>query len=122
MEKITCTIEHITYQNPENGYSVLQASVKGYRENQTLVGTFHEVTVGAVLIVEGQWRVDKRYGRQFAAESWSETLPATIVGIEKYLGSGLVKGIGPKFAKMIVARFGLETLKRYVPHGRSRRT
>ena len=109
MEKITCTIEHITYQNPENGYSVLQASVKGYRENQTLVGTFHEVTVGAVLIVEGQWRVDKRYGRQFAAESWSETLPATIVGIEKYLGSGLVKGIGPKFAKLIVARFGLDT-------------
>ena len=109
MEKITCTIEHITYQNPENGYSVLQASVKGYSENQTLVGTFHEVTVGAVLIVEGQWRVDKRYGRQFAAESWSETLPATIVGIEKYLGSGLVKGIGPKFAKLIVARFGLDT-------------
>jgi len=109
VEKITCTIEHITYQNPENGYAVLQASVKGYRENQTLVGTFHEVTVGAVLIVEGQWRVDKRYGRQFAAESWSETLPATIVGIEKYLGSGLVKGIGPKFAKLIVARFGLET-------------
>jgi len=53
MEKITCTIEHITYQNPENGYAVLQASVKGYRENQTLVGTFHEVMVGAVLIVEG---------------------------------------------------------------------
>lgn len=103
MEKITCTIEHITYQNPENGYAVLQASVKGYREHQTLVGTFHEVTVGAVLIVEGQWRVDKRYGRQFAAESWSETLPATIVGIEKYLGSGLVKGIGPKMAKPLQA-------------------
>ena len=64
---------------------------------------------GAMLIVEGQWRVDKRYGRQFAAESWSEPLPATIVGIEKYLGSGLVKGIGPKFAKLIVARFGLDT-------------
>ena len=111
MEKITCTIEHITYQNPENGYAVLQASVKGYRENQTLVGTFHEVTVGAVLIVEGQWRVDKRYGRQFAAESWSETLPATIVGIEKYLGSGLVKGIGPKMAKQIVAHFGLQTFE-----------
>ena len=111
MEKITCTIEHITYQNPDNGYAVLQASVKGYRENQTLVGTFHEVTVGAVLIVEGQWRVDKRYGRQFAAESWSETLPATIVGIEKYLGSGLVKGIGPKMAKQIVAHFGLQTFE-----------
>ena len=111
MEKITCTIEHITYQNPENGYAVLQASVKGYRDNQTLVGTFHEVTVGAVLIAEGQWRVDKRYGRQFAAESWSETLPATIVGIEKYLGSGLVKGIGPKMAKQIVAHFGLQTFE-----------
>ena len=111
MEKITCTIERITFQNPENGYSVLQATVKGYREEQTIVGTFHEVTVGAVLIVEGNWRVDKRYGRQFAAESWSETLPATVIGIEKYLGSGLVKGIGPKFAKQIVSHFGLETFE-----------
>ena len=111
MEKITCTIERITFQNPENGYSVLQATIKGYREEQTIVGTFHEVTVGAVLIVEGNWRVDKRYGRQFAAESWSETLPATVIGIEKYLGSGLVKGIGPKFAKQIVSHFGLETFE-----------
>ena len=62
MEKIKCTIERITFQNPENGYSVLQATIKGYRDEQTLVGTFHEVTVGAVLTVEGSWRVDKRYG------------------------------------------------------------
>ena len=109
MEKIKCTIDHITYQNQENGYSVLQASVKGYRDKQTLVGTFHEVTVGACLVVEGEWKVDKRYGRQFAAQSWEEGLPATIVGIEKYLGSGLVKGIGPKFAKLIVSHFGLAT-------------
>ena len=109
MEKIKCTIERITYQNPENGYSVLQATIKGYREEQTLVGTFHEVTVGAVLTVEGNWRVDKRYGRQFAVEKWTEELPADIIGIEKYLGSGLVKGIGPKFAKLIVAKFGLDT-------------
>jgi len=111
MEKIRCTIDHITYQNQENGYSVLQASVKGYRDKQTLVGTFHEVTVGACLVVEGEWKVDKRYGRQFAAQSWEEELPATIVGIEKYLGSGLVKGIGPKFAKLIVSHFGLETFE-----------
>lgn len=124
MEKISCTVEHITFQNPDNGYAVLQASMrsssarllpegrkKGYREHQTLVGTFHEVTVGAVLIVEGDWRVDKRYGRQFVAQSWSETLPATIVGIEKYLGSGLVKGIGPKMAKQIVSHFGLDTFE-----------
>ena len=109
MERIKCTIDHITYQNQENGYAVLQAIVKGYRDKQTLVGTFHEVKVGAVLTVDGDWRVDKRYGRQFAAQSWSEELPATIVGIEKYLGSGLVKGIGPKFAKLIVSHFGLET-------------
>ena len=109
MERIKCTIDHITYQNQENGYAVLQAIVKGYRDKQTLVGTFHEVKVGAVLTVDGDWKVDKRYGRQFASQSWSEELPATIVGIEKYLGSGLVKGIGPKFAKLIVSHFGLET-------------
>ena len=111
MEKIKCTIERITFQNAENGYSVLQATIKGYRDEQTLVGTFHEVTVGAVLTVEGSWRVDKRYGRQFAVESWTEELPATVIGIEKYLGSGLVKGIGPKFAKQIVSHFGLETFE-----------
>ena len=111
MDLITCTVDRITYQNPENGYAVLQANVKGYREQQTIVGNFFEVTVGAVLIVEGDWRVDKRYGRQFAAQSWTETLPATVTGMEKYLGSGLVKGIGPKFAKLIVSHFGLDTFK-----------
>jgi len=111
MEKINCTVEHITFQNPENGYSVLQTSIKGYRDTQTVIGSFYEVSVGAVLIVEGEWRVDKRYGRQFVAQSWTETMPATIVGIEKYLGSGLVKGIGPKMAKQIVSCFGLETFE-----------
>ena len=111
MDRITCTVDRITYQNPENGYAVLQANVKGYREQQTIVGNFFEVTVGAVLIVEGEWRVDKRYGRQFAAQSWTEILPATVTGMEKYLGSGLVKGIGPKFAKLIVSHFGLDTFK-----------
>lgn len=55
-------------------------------------------------------KVDKKYGSQFVAESWEEVMPATIYGIEKYLGSGLVKGIGPKFAKLIVTKFGLETI------------
>ena len=57
MERIKCTIDHITYQNQENGYAVLQAIVQGYRDKQTLVGTFHEVKVGAVLTVDGDWRV-----------------------------------------------------------------
>ena len=60
MERIKCTIDHITYQNQENGYAVLQAIVKGYRDKQTLVGTFHEVKACAVLTVDGDWRVDKR--------------------------------------------------------------
>ena len=109
MERINCVIDHITFQNPDNGYAVLKASVKGYRDLQCIVGNFFEVTVGATLVVEGEWRVDKRYGRQFAAQSWTETMPANIIGMEKYLGSGLVKGIGPKFAKLIVSRFGMET-------------
>ncbi len=69
-----------------------------------------DVPVGSVLLCDGEWKVDKKYGSQFIAESWEEVMPATIYGIEKYLGSGLVKGIGPKFAKLIVAKFGLETI------------
>ena len=83
MERINCVIDHITFQNPDNGYAVLKASVKGYRDLQCIVGNFFEVTVGATLVVEGEWRVDKRYGRQFAAQSWTETMPATIIGMEK---------------------------------------
>lgn len=71
---------YITYQNLENGYSVLQASVKGFREKQTHGGTFHEVAAGACPAVEGEWKVDKRHGRLFATVSWSEEKPATIVG------------------------------------------
>ena len=66
--------------------------------------------MGSVLLVEGSWKVDSRYGRQFMAESWEETMPATVYGIEKYLGSGLIKGVGPKFAQRIVRMFGTETI------------
>ena len=66
---------------------------------------------GSVLLCEGDWKVDKRYGSQFVAQTWEEVMPATLYGIEKYLGSGLVKGIGPKFAQLIVSRFGLDTIE-----------
>ena len=65
MEKIKCTVERVTFQNPENGYSVLQTTIKGYRDEQTVVGSFYDVSVGAILTVEGSWRIDSRYGRQF---------------------------------------------------------
>lgn len=103
-------MEHITYQNPENGWSVMKVKVKGYDNLVTLTGSLLDVPVGSVLLVDGDWKVDARYGQQFVAQSWTEVMPATIYGIEKYLGSGLVKGIGPVFAKAIVQQFGTDTL------------
>lgn len=110
MTKLRCVVEHITYQNQENGWSVMKVKVKGYDNLVTLTGSLLDVPVGSVLLVDGDWRVDPRYGQQFVAQSWTEVMPATIYGIEKYLGSGLIKGIGPAYAKAIVSRFGLETI------------
>ncbi len=111
MLKLRCVVERITYQNPENGYSVMKVKVKGYNDLVTLVGNLLEVPAGSVLLCEGDWKVDKRYGSQFVCHTWEEVMPATIYGIEKYLGSGLVKGIGPKFARLIVNKFGLDTIE-----------
>ena len=110
MEKLRCVVERITFRNEQNGYSVLKCRAKGYNDLVAVVGLMPEVHVGSVLALEGSWRVDAKYGRQFTAETFEETLPATVYGIEKYLGSGLVKGIGPKFARAIVRQFGAETL------------
>ncbi|MBQ8072232.1 MAG: ATP-dependent RecD-like DNA helicase [Clostridia bacterium] len=110
MERLRCVVERITYQNEQNGYSVIKCTARGYSDLITAVGMMPEVHAGAVLLLEGNWKVDARYGRQFAIESFEETMPATVHGIEKYLGSGLVKGIGPKFARRIVQAFGEETL------------
>ncbi len=110
MEQLRCVVERITYQNEQNGYSVIRCKAKGFLDLVTVVGSMPEVHVGAVLTLTGTWKVDVKYGRQLVVESFEETLPATVYGIEKYLGSGLVKGIGPKFAKRIVREFGVETL------------
>lgn len=111
MTKLRCVVERITYQNAENGYSVMKVKVKWYDDLVTLVGNLLEVPAGSVLLCEGEWRVDKRYGQQFQCQTWEEVMPATAYGIEKYLGSGLVKGIGPKFAKLIVGHFGTDTIE-----------
>jgi len=110
MEKLRCVAERITYYNEENGYAVLKCRVQGYSDLVTVVGLMPEVHVGSVLSLGGTWKNDAKYGKQFVAETFEETLPATVYGIEKYLGSGLVKGIGPKYAKRIVKFFGAETL------------
>lgn len=110
MEHLRCVVERITYRNEENGYSVIKCKAKDYSDLVTVVGAMPDVHVGAVLSLEGFWKIDSKYGRQFSAQKWEETLPATVYGIEKYLGSGLVKGVGPKFAKRIVQKFGKDTL------------
>ncbi len=109
MMKIRCVVERITYQNPENGYTILKCRVKDYADLVPVVGSLLDANVGSVLLVEGSWKVDTKYGRQFMAENWEETLPATVYGMEKYLGSGLIKGVGPKFAKRIVQKYGVDT-------------
>ena len=111
MEHLRCVVERVTYQNAENGYSVIKCRAKGYQDLVTVVGSMPDVHVGSVLYLGGSWRIDAKYGRQFSMETFEETLPATVFGIEKYLGSGLVKGVGPKFAGRIVKQFGADTLK-----------
>ena len=110
MEHLRCVVERITYQNTENGYTVLKCAVKNYNDLVTVVGTMPDTHVGSVLSLDGFWKMDARYGKQFSVEKFEETLPATVYGIEKYLGSGLIKGVGPKFAKRIVGKFGKDTL------------
>ena len=110
MEQLRCVVERITFQNEQNGYSVIKCMAKGFTDLVTVVGAMPDVHVGSVLTLTGSWHVDARYGRQFAMETYEETLPATAYGIEKYLGSGLVKGIGPKYARQIVSYFGKDTL------------
>nr|WP_318684706.1 ATP-dependent RecD-like DNA helicase [uncultured Acetatifactor sp.] len=111
MEFLRCVVERITYQNEENGFCVIKCKAKGFHELVTVVGSMPDVHVGSVLRIQGRWKVDGKHGRQFQAEKWEETLPATAYGMEKYLGSGLIRGVGPKFAKRIVAVFGQATLE-----------
>lgn len=111
MIKLRCAVERITYQNPDNGYTVLKVKVSGYKDPVTLIGYLLDLPAGTVLLCEGEWKVDQKYGNEFVADTWTEIMPSTLYGIERYLSSGLVKGIGPKYAKLIVKQFGLQTLE-----------
>ena len=111
MEEIRGVVERITYADEDKGYSVIKVAVKGYSELVTVVGNMASVSVGTVITAGGEWTLNPKYGRQFNAASWEESVPATTYGIEKYLGSGLIKGIGPKYAKLIVGKFGDKTIE-----------
>src|SRR5262249_50479115 len=101
-ESLSGIIERVTFHNPENGFAVLRVEVKGRRGLVTVVGQAPRVVAGEYLEATGVWRQDPEHGEQFQAQELRTTPPHTKAGIEKYLGSGLVKGIGPHFAKKIV--------------------
>lgn len=111
MDRIRCEVKNTVFSNQENGYTVFRVSLDGGLGLDTLVGTFQGIREGTVLDCEGVWKEDRKYGRQFVAESWIEVLPETTDGIEKYIGSGIVRGIGKGMARRIVKRFGAKTLR-----------
>jgi exodeoxyribonuclease V alpha subunit len=104
------TVGRITYQHPETHYTVARLDSDS-GAGTTIVGTIFPVSEGEEIKVSGTWKRHPRYGLQFQVEHWHKVDPATVEGIEKYLGSGLIKGIGPVYAKRLVATFGLDTLQ-----------
>ncbi|WP_282798137.1 ATP-dependent RecD-like DNA helicase [Streptomyces sp. CC224B] len=111
MAVIEGVLERITYANEENGYTVARVDTgRGAGDLLTVVGSLLGAQVGESLRMEGRWGSHPQYGKQFTVENYTTVLPATIQGIRRYLGSGLIKGIGPVMADRITTHFGLDTL------------
>jgi exodeoxyribonuclease V alpha subunit len=108
VEHVSGLIERVTFHSDQSGFCVLQVKAKGHRDLQTVVGTLPQVRAGEWIEAEGRWAVSRDYGQQFKAEVLRTTAPATQEGIEKYLASGLIKGIGLAFAQRLVKHFGAE--------------
>lgn len=110
--ELDAVLERVTYANDETGYTIARASpARGGADLVTIVGPLLGAQVGESLSLTGRWSSHPKYGRQFEVWSYRTVLPATVQGIERYLGSGLIKGVGPKTAEKIVAHFGAETLE-----------
>ena len=103
-------IERITYTNEENGFTIAKVKVYGRRDLVTVVGNLLAPTPGEIFKMQGEWTTHPKFGEQFQVVHYKSLVPASVYGIEKYLGSGLIKGIGPIMAKRIVKAFGKETL------------
>ena len=110
METLQGILERIVYESPDTGYTVGRLSARDQAELITIVGNLASINPGESLLLRGQWVDNPRYGRQFQIEKYETILPANIVGLRKYLGSGLIKGIGPKMAGLIVRKFGMDTM------------
>lgn len=110
ISKVTAVVSRITFHNEENGYSVLKVQADKAKDLLTVVGSVMNIATGETIDCEGSWVKDKNYGVQFHAETIVIRPPTTAAGIEKYLASDMVKGIGPGFAKKLVAKFGEDVL------------
>src|SRR5215469_3990621 len=110
---LEAVLERITYANEETGYTIARVSTPKSQHGElvTVVGNLLGVQPGESLRLEGRWTSHPQYGRQFEVRHYTTVLPATIQGIQRYLGSGLIKGIGPKIAERIVARYQVDTLR-----------
>ena len=109
-EYLQGVVDRLTFHSAESGYTVARFKVPRTSEPVTVIGSFANIQPGQTLNLTGQWRNHPKYGEQFQVFKYRETKPATLTGLEKYLGSGLIKGVGPVTAKRIVAHFALETL------------
>jgi len=110
MDELEGTVEQVVYYNPENGYSVCRFQPES-GPALTVVGSFPPLSPGEVLRIKGKWEVNAKFGRQFRVESFALSLPTSAVGIEKFLASGLIRGIGPVLAGRIIKRFGARTIE-----------
>lgn len=104
-ERLSGSVERVTFHSEETGFCVLRVKVKGHRELVTVIGSAASITPGEFVECLGAWHNDKTHGLQFKATLLKVVPPTTLEGIEKYLGSGMVKGIGPHFAKVLVKAF-----------------
>ena len=104
-------VERITFESAESSFRVIKLAVEGRADRVAVVGTFPSTPLGARVRVRGQIEVDRKHGAQLRADSLVELAPDTLVGLEKYLASGVIKGVGPKLAARIVASFGLDSLR-----------
>ena len=114
MDNLTGSVERITYYNPENGYSVVQLQadidIADNTDLVTVVGNLPELSPGEHLRLTGSWKNHPKFGYQFQVETCEQVIPATVAGMRRYLGSGLIKGIGPRLAERIVDQFGDQAL------------
>ena len=107
-ERLSGSVERVTFHSEESGFCVLRVKTKGHRDLITIVGSAASISPGEFVECLGTWHNDQTYGLQFKANQIQVVPPSTVEGIEKYLGSGMVKGIGPHFAKVLVNAFGLK--------------